>query len=112
MIKEINQLWVEAGETLNGEVVYTIGMSDQLRDEVGEISFASIAELGEIGLDDTLLNVEASKAAIEIPVPFAGVIIERNDEAEASPNLLDSPETTKNWLVRMTASQANAFASL
>lgn len=112
MIKEINQLWVEAGETLNGEVVYTIGMSDQLRDEVGEISFASIAELGEIGADDTLLNVEASKAAIEIPVPFAGVIIERNDEAEASPNLLDSPETTKNWLVRMTASQTNAFASL
>ncbi|MGO4927289.1 glycine cleavage system protein H [Fundicoccus sp. Sow4_F4] len=112
MIKEINQLWVQAGDKIDGEVIYTIGLSSQLQDEVGDISFASIADLGAIEADETLLNVEASKAAIEIPAPFSGTIIERHETAEETTSLLDSPDQTSNWLVRMTASEANAFASL
>lgn len=112
MLKEINQLWIQAGETVDGEVIYTIGLTNQLQDEVGDISFASIAELGAIEEDETLLNVEASKAAIEIPVPFAGTIIERHDAAEEATHLLDSPDHASNWLVRMTASQAGAFESM
>lgn len=112
MIKEVNQLWVQAGEMVEGEVVYTIGLSNQLQDEVGDISFASIAELGAIEEDDTLLNVEASKAAIEVPAPFSGKIIERHEAAEESTSLLDSHDQASNWLVRMIANEANAFNSL
>lgn len=112
MIKEVNQLWIQASEIEEGDMVYTIGLSNQLQDEVGAISFASIADLGAIETDDTLLNVEASKAAIEIPVPFSGTIIERHEAAEETTSLLDSPDRASNWLVKMTANAADAFASL
>lgn len=112
MIKEVNQLWIQASKIEEGDMVYTIGLSNKLQDEVGDISFASIADLGAIEADETLLNVEASKAAIEIPAPFSGTIIERHETAEETTSLLDSPDQASNWLVRMTASEANAFASL
>lgn len=112
MIKEINQLWVQAGDKIDGQVVYTIGLSAALQDEIGAINFANIAELGELGAEDTVLNVEASKAAIEIPTPFAGTVIERHEAAETSTNLLDSQEQASNWIVRMTVSDDKDFNQL
>lgn len=96
MKKLSNQLWIEK----NGDI-YTIGMTDNLQFDAGDITYASIASLGSIDKDDTLLNIEASKAAIEVPAPFSGEIIERNEEAENNPTLLGSKEKAEHWIVKM-----------
>lgn len=112
MIKIANQLWIEAGEVIDNEVIYTIGLTPDLQDEAGEISYASIADLGEIIEDETILNLEASKAAIEIPAPFNAVIIERNEAAETSTNLLDSDSKTDNWIVKVKSVDSTVFDQL
>jgi len=55
-----NQLWVQ----VVGPDRYRIGMTDQLQCDAGDISYANIAPLGALDVDDTLVNLEASKAAI------------------------------------------------
>ena len=89
--------------------VYTLSISPELQDEAGDISYAHLAPLGNIEAGDTLLNVEASKAAIEVPAPFGGKIIARNEEAEDRPDLLDSTQAEDRWLVRMMGVDPKAF---
>lgn len=81
--------------------IVTIGLTPELQDEAGDISYANIASLGNIDVDDTIINVEASKAAIEIPSPIQGQVIERNEEAEDTPSLLNSSDTANNWVVKI-----------
>ena len=89
--------------------VYTLSMSPELQDEAGDIIYVHLAPLGHSEAGDTLLNVEASKAAIEVPAPFGGEIIARNEAAEDHPELLDSTQAEDHWLVRMTGVDAKAF---
>ncbi|UUX34065.1 glycine cleavage system protein H [Fundicoccus culcitae] len=96
MRKTINQLWIEK----DGDS-YTIGMTDDLQFDAGDISYVSIANEGPIEMDETLLNIEASKAAIEVPSPLAGTIFARNSAAEDEPALLSSKNTAEHWIVKM-----------
>ncbi|WP_124057622.1 glycine cleavage system protein H [Vaginisenegalia massiliensis] len=102
MIKQTQQLWLEQ----DGEIV-TIGLTPSLQDEAGDIAYASIAPLGKIEVDDTLLVLEASKASIEVASPLSGQIVERNQAAEGKPSLLNETDSSANWLVKMTQVDTN-----
>lgn len=81
--------------------IVTLGLTAELQDEAGDISYVNIASLGTIEADDSILNIEASKAAIEVPSPISGKIIERNEKAEDTPSLLNSVNTSDNWIVKI-----------
>lgn len=81
--------------------ILTLGVSSQFQEEAGDMSYVNIAELGQIEVDETLLNVEASKAAIEVPSPVSGEIVARNDKAETTPSILNSDKQSDNWLVKI-----------
>lgn len=91
------QLWMKKIDNY-----YLVGVTKEFQCDAGDISYVQIAELGQISEDDTLLNVEASKAAIEVASPISGVIIERNDAAESNPALLDSTDIAENWIVKLS----------
>ena len=95
---QTNYLWTEEKDGLT-----IIGVSEVLQEEVGEISYANLARLGEIKEGATLLNVEASKATIEVASPISGQIVERHDQVEDEPSLLDAKDHDKNWLVKVQA---------
>lgn len=81
--------------------VVTLGLTAALQDEAGDVAYANIAPLGNIDIDDTILNIEASKAAIEVASPVVGKVILRNEQAEANPSLLNSTDTSENWIVKI-----------
>ena len=107
MRKYGNQLWIEQVE--DG---YLVGMTKGLQCDAGDISYANIASLGKIEVDETLVNLEASKAAIEVPSPVAGVVIERHEAAESNPSLLDASDAASHWLVKLAEVDEAAFAAL
>ena len=47
--------------------------------------------------------MEASKATIEVASPISGQIVERHDQVEDEPSLLDAKDHDKNWLVKVQA---------
>jgi len=94
MRKESKQLWLEKKEN-----TITVGLTPELQEELGEVNFADITELGSIEEEDVLAEVEASKTVIEINAPISGKIVERNDKADEDPSILNAEDEQKNWLV-------------
>lgn len=107
MKKMTEQLWV-----LQEADQYIIGMTPCLQDEAGDISYVNIANIGEIEADDTLLNLEASKAAIEVPSPLSGKIVKINEAAIDNPALLNSEDANENWIAVLTDVDASEFDAL
>lgn len=107
MKKMTEQLWV-----LQEADQYIIGMTSRLQEEAGDVSYVNIANLGDIEADDTLLNLEASKAAIEVPSPLSGKIIKINEAAIDNPALLNSEEANDNWIAVLTDVDASDFDAL
>lgn len=95
-MEEIKNVWM-----IEEDGIVTIGLTEALQDEAGDISYASIAPLGKIEIDDTILNLEASKAAIEVPSPISGEVIERHEQAEDNTSLLNATDKTSNWIVKI-----------
>lgn len=106
-MKRQNDLWITKLEN-----EYTIGMTYELQDEAGDIGFVNLTSLGEIDVDGTLAEVEASKMVIEIPSPLKGRVIRCNEEAEDRPTLLNSTDNKENWLVVLTDVDEEAYNAL
>lgn len=107
MKKMTEQLWV-----LQEADQYIIGMTPYLQEEAGDVSYVNIANIGEIEADDTLLNLEASKAAIEVPSPLSGKIVKINEVAIDNPALLNSEDANENWIAVLTDVDASEFDAL
>ncbi len=107
MKKMTEQLWV-----LQEADQYIIGMTPYLQEEAGDVSYVNIANIGEIAADDTLLNLEASKAAIEVPSPLSGKIVKINEAAIDNPALLNSEDANENWIAVLTDVDASEFDAL
>lgn len=107
MKKMTEQLWF-----LQEADQYIIGMTSRLQEEAGDVSYVNIANLGDIEADDTLLNLEASKAAIEVSSPLSGKIIKINEAAIDNPALLNSEEANDNWIAVLTDVDASEFDAL
>ncbi|AXY25639.1 glycine cleavage system protein H [Suicoccus acidiformans] len=95
---DTQQLWLEEA---NG--VITLGMSEALQEEAGDIAYVSLTKAATVDVDDTILNLEASKAAIEVPTPVAGQVIAVNEAAMNQPELLNSTDRADNWVIRLKA---------
>ncbi|HFI0463012.1 TPA: glycine cleavage system protein H [Streptococcus suis] len=107
MKKIAQQLWIaQEGEN------YRIGMTPELQDDAGDISYVNIFDGDSIQVDETLLNLEASKAAIEIPSPLAGRVLEINQAAMDSPELLNSEDAKDHWIAVLTDVDPTAFDAL
>lgn len=88
----------------NGDNTFTIGLTDYAVEQLGDIVFLELPEVGkEFQKGDTFAAVESVKAASEIYMPISGKIIEVNEEAAESPEILNEDSYEKGWLVKIEA---------
>ena len=75
----------------NGNNTFTIGLTDYAVEQLGDIVFLELPEVGsEFKKGDTFATVESVKAASEIYMPVSGKIIEINEDC-----------FEKGWLVKI-----------
>jgi glycine cleavage system H protein len=86
---------------LDGNVA-TIGISERAAEELGDITYVDLPEVGKtVKKGDTLCNIESVKAASTVYSPVSGKIIEINKELDSTPELIsDSPEN-EGWIVKI-----------
>ncbi|MGL5062498.1 MAG: glycine cleavage system protein GcvH [Microcoleus sp.] len=86
---------------LEGEIA-TIGISAFAIDQLGDIVFLELPEIGAaLEKGEAFGTVESVKAVEDLKAPVTGTVIERNDEIVESPeNLADDPYGT-GWLVKV-----------
>ena len=88
----------------NGDNTFTIGLTDYAVEQLGDIVFLELPETGaEFKKGETFATVESIKDASEIYMPVSGKIIEINEEAVNSPEILNEDSYEKGWLVKVEA---------
>ena len=88
----------------NGDNTFTIGLTDYAVEQLGDIVFLELPEVDtEYKKGETFATIESVKAASEIFMPISGKIIEINEEAVDSPEILNEDSYEKGWLVKIEA---------
>lgn len=81
---------------------YTVGLTDYAVEQLGDIVFLELPEVGtEFHKGETFATVESVKAASEIYMPVSGKVIEVNNEVADSPEILNEDSYEKGWLVKI-----------
>ena len=81
---------------------YIIGLTDYAIDQLGDIVFLELPEVGnEYKKGDTFANIESVKAASEIYMPISGKIVEVNSELIDAPEKLNDDCYENGWLVKV-----------
>src|SRR5699024_11359471 len=91
---------------------YTLSMTPELQDDIGTVGFVELLNDETINIDDTILNLEASKTVLEIESPLAGTVVERNERAVSEPSLLNSAEKEENWIIKLANVDESYFGEL
>lgn len=107
MKKRGNFLFIEKNND-----IYTISMTPELQDDIGTVGFIEYTNEDSLNAGDAILNLEASKTVLELDSPLAGKIVERNKAAISEPVFLNSAETERNWIVKLTDVDEEAFNQL
>jgi glycine cleavage system H protein len=88
----------------NGNGTYTVGLTDYAVEQLGDIVFLELPEVGtEFKKGETFATVESVKAASEIYMPISGKVVEINESAVDAPELLNDDNWEKGWLVKIEA---------
>lgn len=88
----------------NGDNTFTIGLTDYAVDQLGDIVFLELPEVGtEFKKGETFATIESVKAASEIYMPISGKILEINEDAVNAPEILNEDSYEKGWLVKVEA---------
>lgn len=97
-----------------GENIYEIGITDYAIEQLGDIVFLELPEVGsEFIKNEVFATIESVKAASEIYMPISGQVTEINEEVVNSPELLNDEKYEEKWLIKIK-SEANQieFADL
>lgn len=83
---------------------YNIGLTDYAIEQLGDIVFVELPEIGsEYRKGEIFGTVESVKAASEIYMPISGKVVEINEQLIEKPELLNEEPFEKMWLIKIDA---------
>ncbi len=86
---------------LDGEIA-TIGISAFAIDQLGDIVFLELPEVGDaLEVGKSFGTVESVKAVEDLYPPVSGTVIERNEEMIESPEQIGEDPYGEGWLLKM-----------
>lgn len=100
--------WVK----VEGDTVI-VGITDAAQTELGDITYLELPEAGDaVTSGEPFGVVESVKAASDVYSPVDGEVVERNDEAIDSPELINQSPYEKAWLLKVKLSDPAQLESL
>ena len=81
-----------------------VGVSDYAQDQLGDIVFVEMPEVGETFDKGTEFGtVESVKAVSELNIPIGGEIVAVNSALEDSPELINNAPYSDGWMIEVKA---------
>jgi glycine cleavage system H protein len=82
--------------------VAVVGITDFAQDELGDIVFVELPEVGdEVTADDAFGSVESVKTVSELYAPVSGKVIEVNEALADSPEWVNESPYEKAWMIKV-----------
>lgn len=83
---------------------YEVGITDYAIEQLGDIVFVELPEVGaEFSKNEAFATIESVKAASEVYMPISGTILEVNEEIVNSPELLNDENYEEKWFVKISS---------
>ncbi len=87
-----------------------IGVSAFAVDQLGDIVFVELPEVGEMITKGTAFgSIESVKAVEDLKAPVSGKVIKRNDAAIDAPEIISTDPYTGGWLLEVQVDGVSAL---
>jgi glycine cleavage system H protein len=87
-----------------------IGVSAFAVDQLGDIVFVELPELGDMITKGTAFgSIESVKAVEDLKAPVSGKVIKRNDAAIDAPEIISTDPYTGGWLLEVQVDDVSAL---
>jgi len=97
---------------VEGERV-TVGITDYAQDALGDVVYVDLPASGtRVEKGQPFGEVESTKSVSDLYAPVTGVIVERNEDLESTPELVNSEPYGRGWLVVIEADEPAEVGSL
>jgi glycine cleavage system H protein len=101
--------WVAA--TAGGPV--RVGITHYAQDALGDIVYVQLPDAGTaVTAGEPIGEVESTKSVSDLYAPLTGVIVERNESLESSPELVNSDPYGEGWMVVIEADSTDDLSDL
>ena len=92
--------------------VAVIGVSDFAQKEMGDITYVDMPEVDdEVTREEAFGALESVKASSDLICPVSGTVVERNDELEDAPELINQ-DPYANWIIKVEMSDPSEVDAL
>jgi glycine cleavage system H protein len=90
-----------------------IGISDYAQDQLGDIVFVELPQIGDtFSKGDEFGTVESVKAVSELYMPVGGEVTDINEELADAPELVNNQPYVGGWMIAIKPSDAGELAAL
>ncbi len=91
----------------------TIGISDHAQEQLGDLVFVEVPEVGaHLEAGDAFAVVESVKAASDVYSPMAGEVVAVNEALADAPESVNSDPYGKGWLMRLQPDDSTRIEEL
>ncbi len=98
--------------SIDGEIA-TIGITHFAQSELGDIVYVDVDTVDdELGQDEVFGSVEAVKTVSDLFMPFAGEVVEFNEELEDEPEVVNADPYGKGWMIKVKISDMSQVENL
>ncbi len=90
-----------------------IGITDYAQDQLGDIVFVELPEVGDtIGKGEEFGTVESVKAVSELYMPVAGEVVAINEALEDAPEKVNNSPYGDGWMIAIKAENPSEIDAL
>ena len=98
---------------VNDDGSVTVGISDSAQDQLGDMVFIEMPEVGQtVTAEEACAVVESVKAASDVYAPIGGEIVEVNESLVDSPEAVNQDAFGEGWLFRLRPADIGEMAAL
>ena len=98
---------------INDDGSVTVGISDTAQDQLGDMVFIEVPEVGQtVTAEEACAVVESVKAASDVYAPVSGEIVEVNEDLADSPETVNNDAYGEGWIFRLEPSDAGELGAL
>ncbi len=98
--------------SIEGDVA-TIGITDHAQEQLGDVVFVELPEVGStIAKGEDAGVIESVKAASELVAPVSGEVVETNGTLEDEPGSVNENAETTAWFIKVKLSDASELDGL
>jgi glycine cleavage system H protein len=97
---------------LDGDLA-TVGISDHAQEQLGDVVFVELPEIGrQVSRGRSLAVVESVKAASDVYAPITGEVVETNGAVAEDPALVNRSAEEEGWFCKLRITDQSQLTGL